>query len=312
MMLKKTAGIGALYFFILAMLPIAIQAQDSIYEDFEDGIDHQPVVTSIEGLEFVNDYASLWIYGDWRTGSWNGPYPDGSYYSEGNFFAILDGSVDSGKIIFTETTADWVQVGYSSYESFTMDAYDSDDNLLDSAMGNPNLNTGQLDYIRIDAEEITYVILTGPSNYWMIDNFEADAIDWECEFNMDCDDGVFCNGLEYCADHECQAPYSVACPSDGLYCNGIETCDEAGNKCLSTDVPKCEDDQQFCNGVEFCKEETDGCDRSGNPCENNEICNEENDSCEIELPQDDDEEADDDEAAGDEDDNSKNDDKCGS
>lgn len=307
--MKKSTSVVVFFFFLLALVPAWLSAQETMFEDFEDGIDHQPVVTSIEGLEFVNT-STYWIYGDWRTGSWNGPYPDGTYYSEGNFFAILEGSGTMGTIQFTDTLADWVQVGYCSHEIITMFAYDENDNLLDSVDSIVNTSTGQLDYLRIDAEGIAYVTMVASQNYWMIDNFEADAFDWECELNTDCDDGVFCNGKEYCEDHECKKSYSEACPSDGLFCNGTEACNESEKKCKATDIPKCTDDGYFCNGDEYCNEQTDSCSHAGNPCEELEVCNDATDSCDLDLSDDDDDQEDDD--SDEKTDNDDDDDDCGS
>ena len=64
---------------------------------------------------------------------------------------------------------------------------------------------------------------------------------------------------------------------DGVYCNGVETCDpEAGCQAGS---PPCADDGEYCNGVESCNEEADACVSSGDPCEENELCSEEDDTC---------------------------------
>ncbi len=76
----------------------------------------------------------------------------------------------------------------------------------------------------------------------------------------DCDDGVFCNGVESCdvVTGTCNA--LSACPpfQDGCVTRG-GMCDEATDSCL--DVPNdgdC-DDGVFCNGVESCDVVTGGC-----------------------------------------------------
>jgi outer membrane protein assembly factor BamB len=71
-----------------------------------------------------------------------------------------------------------------------------------------------------------------------------------------CDDGFFCNGLEYC-DPElgCQViPLDI---SDGIDCT-VDTCDEDNDVVLHTIDPLFCDDGQFCNGQEYCDPEL-GC-----------------------------------------------------
>jgi len=77
----------------------------------------------------------------------------------------------------------------------------------------------------------------------------------ECMLDADCNDGVFCNGEEICAEGTCQ-PGSMACPGDGLFCNGEESCDEISKTCLS----------------------------SGNPCTEEERCDEVGKRCLVPVP----------------------------
>jgi hypothetical protein len=84
----------------------------------------------------------------------------------------------------------------------------------------------------------------------------GDACD-ECSVDEDCDDGLYCNGIEFCVGGVYCQNGTTPCPADdGLYCNGTESCDE-GN---------------------------DQCENSGDPCENcyviNCTCNETVDQCE--------------------------------
>ncbi len=119
-----------------------------------------------------------------------------------------------------------------------------------------------------------------------------------CATAADCDDGIFCNGVETCVDKTCQ-PGTNPCPDDGIFCNGSETCSEdtdacghAGNPCqlnLTCDeewdacVGCLEDsdcnDGLFCNGIETCLE---GACRPGTyPCPEGVTCDEEADECEL-------------------------------
>ena len=74
-----------------------------------------------------------------------------------------------------------------------------------------------------------------------------------CLIDDDCDD------LVACTDDTCEigvcvyTPNDVSCPDDGLFCNGAEYCD-AVNDCSSTGDP-CEPPIDFCNeGNDTCEE----------------------------------------------------------
>lgn len=115
----------------------------------------------------------------------------------------------------------------------------------------------------------------------------VDLCDWHpcCEGDP-CDDGVFCNGAETCAEEpgECQDSEPVDC-DDNLFCTGVEYCDKEADECVSTGDP-CPDDLLFCTGTESCNEEQDACEATGNPCPEDllfcngfEFCNEGQDIC---------------------------------
>ncbi len=111
-----------------------------------------------------------------------------------------------------------------------------------------------------------------------------------CEQDSDCDDGLFCNGVESCAGGVCQAGSDpcagqlcdensdecVECLidgdcDDGLYCNGAETCD--GGTCRVGTTVNC-DDGLGCTD-DSCNEGTDACDNipvDGN-CDDGLFCN---------------------------------------
>ena len=70
----------------------------------------------------------------------------------------------------------------------------------------------------------------------------------ECTADVDCDDTLFCTGVETCVEGAC-----VDGPGDP--CEAGETCDEALDTCVT--VPECAadvdcDDTLFCTGVETC------------------------------------------------------------
>jgi len=78
-----------------------------------------------------------------------------------------------------------------------------------------------------------------------------------CVVDADCDDGVFCNGTEFCLAGDCVAV--SACPPFVNGCVVSMGCDEATDTCLVGPDDSLCDDGVFCNGVETCDGETGGC-----------------------------------------------------
>ncbi|MGD2108247.1 MAG: hypothetical protein PVI86_02525, partial [Phycisphaerae bacterium] len=93
----------------------------------------------------------------------------------------------------------------------------------------------------------------------------------ECSSDAECDDGVYCNGVETCPNGIC-AEGSFPC-SGGLGC--IESSDSCGP---CTRDSQC-DDMLYCNGKEMCTEGVcePGPDACDGPCGQ---CDEDSDSCE--------------------------------
>ncbi len=117
-----------------------------------------------------------------------------------------------------------------------------------------------------------------------IDNNCVAGIDENPDASNSCDNGVFCDGQEFCDQGACQAG-ADPCPDDTLFCNGTESCDEAGSQCLHSGTP-CPDDGLFCNGTESCDESTDQCLPPIDPCPDDglfcngtESCDEDADQC---------------------------------
>src|SRR5690349_19238 len=90
------------------------------YIDFEDGIDGQPIQSTIPGLKFTTTNGQDWIYGDWRTGYYHGKYPAGQYTSNGNFFAWLGPYQGDGRIDFTQGRATYISFGVSTANYVTV------------------------------------------------------------------------------------------------------------------------------------------------------------------------------------------------
>ena len=93
-----------------------------------------------------------------------------------------------------------------------------------------------------------------------------------------CNDGVFCNGAEYCDTQDDCSPGEEPCPDDGLWCTGEEICHENEQTCKQVDVP-CQEDGLFCNGDESCNESDKACVSAGDPCAADKTCNESANSC---------------------------------
>lgn len=133
-----------------------------------------------------------------------------------------------------------------------------------------------------------------------------------CRADADCNDGVFCNGVERCAGWYCvlgqppcplglcdeSAQMCVGCNgdvecNDGLFCNGYErcfggrctvganpclgqVCDEVINVCTECVTDGDCDDGSFCSGVEQCFERH--CIVGLSPCPEH-LCDEEEGAC---------------------------------
>ncbi|UCG34061.1 MAG: hypothetical protein JSU68_05380, partial [Phycisphaerales bacterium] len=72
----------------------------------------------------------------------------------------------------------------------------------------------------------------------------------------DCDDGLWCNGMETCVAGTCQPGTPPDC-SDGLECT-VDSCDEENDLCVNTPDDTVCDDGLWCNGAETCDVEL-GC-----------------------------------------------------
>lgn len=141
--------------------------------DFEDGINGQTIRSKIPGLKFTTTQGYDWIYGDWRSG-YNGPYPNGSYYSYGNFFAWLGANQGTGRIDFEGATASSLSIYTSTYSGLVMDAFDSNGRMIaTSGWASNNLNTGKMTKLTVSAPNMSYVTVHDSGNYWLIDNLEV-------------------------------------------------------------------------------------------------------------------------------------------
>jgi subtilisin family serine protease len=92
-----------------------------------------------------------------------------------------------------------------------------------------------------------------------------------CDTSAECDDGIFCNGVETCSDG--------ACAAGRLPCGGsLPVCDETNERCVECFTSADCNDGVFCNGVETCSGttcaagtvacggDTPGCDETDDRC----------------------------------------------
>ena len=90
-----------------------------------------------------------------------------------------------------------------------------------------------------------------------------------CSETLDCDDGLFCTGMDYCLLDEC-LHLGDPCSTQDLHC------DEDADECVCWYDNEC-DDELFCTGVETCS--NGQCVSGANPCEDPYVCNENIDNC---------------------------------
>jgi hypothetical protein len=77
-----------------------------------------------------------------------------------------------------------------------------------------------------------------------------------CTIDANCDDGLFCTGVESCVSGICQGGTPVDC-ADTVDCT-VDSCDEAANACKHVATNSLCDDKNVCNGTETCDAQT-GC-----------------------------------------------------
>ena len=153
--------------------------------DFEWGLghDYEQIQSGIPGLTFASD---MW-YADAVNGAWNfssdngGEWYSGEYWIGGNVAA--HGATNGiGRIDFANADGSWFQTGYCAGNTFYVEAYDANDNLLDVASGAANRrylegNGAGMDYLYVSSSmnNIAYVILHDGGYFWVSDNMSGDA-----------------------------------------------------------------------------------------------------------------------------------------
>lgn len=101
-----------------------------------------------------------------------------------------------------------------------------------------------------------------------------------CSINAECDDGLFCNGVEQCVGGTCLAGTAPSC-DDGIACTA-DSCNETTKSCEHVASNSACDDGSWCNGAETCNA-TVGC-QAGTPpltCTSPATCDEATHQCVI-------------------------------
>lgn len=137
--------------------------------DFENGKDGAVVKSTISGMNFTSTGNYDWIYTDISTGNYNYPF----YWINGNVGVWLGDRQGAGRIDFTGATARSVSLSYSSYSTFWIEAYDSNQHLLDSDSGPPNTGTGHMNRLSVKGNNLAYVLVHDSGNYWVADDLEV-------------------------------------------------------------------------------------------------------------------------------------------
>ena len=100
----------------------------------------------------------------------------------------------------------------------------------------------------------------------------------QCSTNAECDNGIYCDGVEQCVSGQCTAGTPVQCAADAYSCT-TAVCDEASKTCKTSLSDAACDDRLYCTGIEECDPanapsgSTTGC-KAGTPinCNDNVSC----------------------------------------
>jgi hypothetical protein len=139
-----------------------------------------------------------------------------------------------------------------------------------------------ISYLSIEAVDGMVGLSEGngiPPNFYESDLSAMEAC--TCNRDSDCDDGMFCNGVETCIDGTCKDGPPIDC-SDGISCTD-DSCNETTDFCDNIPNNANCDDGVYCNGEETCDARSDCL--AGTPvnCQPGAVCNEDSDQCEASL-----------------------------
>ena len=183
-MIRKIMFLTAL---ILFSVGSSVTLADTLmtFEEFV-GHDSMPVGTFYSGITFqtLSPGLSDWVGRDHTTGAYNTYSEDlftgwGAYHIRGNGFATtaLDTTGNGGKISFDNADATFVELLYSAYNPFYMEAHSASGTLIDTDSGPANLGN-LMGTLRVDwngTDPIAYVTVHDTGDFWLVDNILTDA-----------------------------------------------------------------------------------------------------------------------------------------
>lgn len=172
--------------FVMVAIFALTSTSQAWFLDFEWGLGHnyEEVQSGIPGLNFSTEL----FYADATTDIWGFSSYDlglewstGQYWMEGNV-AISAFAGDIGRIDFVNADASYFTTGYCTFMTFTLEAYDINDNLLSYVSGPGNTryvdgNPFGMGYLTVATgmSDIAYVILQSESLWFDVDNMSGDA-----------------------------------------------------------------------------------------------------------------------------------------
>jgi hypothetical protein len=149
--------------------------------NFETGIEQAAVGWTIPNLRFsIPDSRSPWRYGDVRRGRYS-LYPNGSFVTNGNFFAAVPDNETAARIDLPGGGASYFSALVSTQVSLSIEAYDHNGRpIADSGTARPNAGTGTFTRLTVDASpggpKIAHVIFKAEGGDWLIDDLVTDAL----------------------------------------------------------------------------------------------------------------------------------------
>jgi hypothetical protein len=194
-MKQHLLNLGLRLALLLALLGAAAPAGTAHAADatgfltFETGSDSATI--ELPGISFANDAGDSWRYGDVRTRRYNAPFPQGCadrpaniatpvcQYAVGeNMFAWTGVTGGSGRFDFTEGDASFVAFDLAAGARANVVAYSAADRPIAAASVLPDRDDGNRGAVQLDApagERIAYVVISGATNFWLLDNLATDA-----------------------------------------------------------------------------------------------------------------------------------------
>ncbi len=203
---------------IALLLGIPRGSGAAFFLNFEEGFGHDGVAigTFYSGITFTRSDGQEWLFGDSNSNRYNTHSVDlgigwneDAYNHYGYVFTWTGVIGYWGRIDFNNQDGTYFQVRYCAATELTLEAYDSNDSLIDSVTGPANLRPGALDMdtLRVEApsgSHIAWVKIHDTGNMWLVDNIEGGfsgvVINPDCSNGVD-DDGDGC--VDYGTDCGC-------------------------------------------------------------------------------------------------------------